>query len=857
MPRRTTVAALATVGLVVVGLLLVGWSETQDEFRQLWRPSLPWASVESPYEGWGPAPLPTGAWRTNLVLGTAPGIAVPFGLRFSGGSLELGYGYARRTATTETVVDPFVPDVRIAGDEDPKVVAFDALTLTIKFKDVTLYAARGSPYVTLEIVETPLRITWPAGVARFGGVGADRTNDDPTCAAHKACSKAGLLGDCCPTPAGDVLDCCTISETKSTGTSFDIVAGDGFAWRLYTSTPVTLSSLASEPTTLVVVVVSNNNNNKSPVVLRIAHAPDSDAAKLLDAHCETYAVAGRVTYTNATDYAFHWTTTSIVKRKKKKKKKKKAPLLSLALPHHAASFVTKNASVLTSLVGTWWAIKGPLTPVLGRTWRMRIPLDQEPPGLFAPRPPRDEMTIALLVSADVEALPSVVDTAKEIAFARASGVYTSGKRATKFASLAVAAKAAGLDDAAERAALAAAGAVAPWLDPAADLLVYDKTFGGICTRAGLLDVNADFGNGKYNDHHFHYGYLIYAAAVAIDILGPDKFHEAALAFLMADVATPLENDDDSVLRRFLLRRRRRRNLFPVARHKDFFAGHSWASGVFPLADGKSQESISEAIHCYYGVTLLGKALGDPEVAAFGDFLLRLELQAGRTYWHVMSLYPTRFRDANSIAAVVGAGDLHAATWFASNAALAHLVSALPFTPVTELLLVSPYVQIAERDVARALENDVDDDAPLQEDGIDLAPWRSLYLQLLAVVDPEKARRRVLKMGLNDNKPVLDTTQSLGAMLYWINTRPTPAPPEGSTHLPPYLLNAAATQQYQHIEYDDDLVVLNSTSRGTNNHSVPGGLPRGAACADYPKCRNLGISGDCCPAPGGVDLWCCS
>ena len=47
------------------------------------------------------------------------------------------------------------------------------------------------------------------------------------------------------------------------------------------------------------------------------------------------------------------------------------------------------------------------------------------------------------------------------------------------------------------------------------------------------------------------------------------------------------------------------SLFPVARHKDFYDGHSWASGLFPMANGKSQESVSEAVNAYYGATLLG------------------------------------------------------------------------------------------------------------------------------------------------------------------------------------------------------------------------------------------------------------
>jgi Glycosyl hydrolase family 81 C-terminal domain len=41
-----------------------------------------------------------------------------------------------------------------------------------------------------------------------------------------------------------------------------------------------------------------------------------------------------------------------------------------------------------------------------------------------------------------------------------------------------------------------------------DSLVYDANLGGIVTMNGLLDSNADFGNGRYNDHHFHYGYIV-------------------------------------------------------------------------------------------------------------------------------------------------------------------------------------------------------------------------------------------------------------------------------------------------------------------------------------------------------------
>jgi endoglucanase Acf2 len=43
-----------------------------------------------------------------------------------------------------------------------------------------------------------------------------------------------------------------------------------------------------------------------------------------------------------------------------------------------------------------------------------------------------------------------------------------------------------------------------WLGGGGDeRLVYDAQLGGILSKVGTEDINADFGNGRYNDHHFH------------------------------------------------------------------------------------------------------------------------------------------------------------------------------------------------------------------------------------------------------------------------------------------------------------------------------------------------------------------
>jgi Glycosyl hydrolase family 81 C-terminal domain len=49
--------------------------------------------------------------------------------------------------------------------------------------------------------------------------------------------------------------------------------------------------------------------------------------------------------------------------------------------------------------------------------------------------------------------------------------------------------------------------------------------------------------------------------------------------------------------------------FPTWRHKDWYQGHSWASGIAVVfLNGKNQESSSESISAYEAIALYGRAL---------------------------------------------------------------------------------------------------------------------------------------------------------------------------------------------------------------------------------------------------------
>ena len=101
------------------------------------------------------------------------------------------------------------------------------------------------------------------------------------------------------------------------------------------------------------------------------------------------------------------------------------------------------------------------------------------------------------------------------------------------------------------------------------------------TTNGLADPLADYGSGWYSDHHFHYGYFAYAAATLARLDVPYwEANRVPMETLIRDICNPDPTDPD----------------FPFARHKDFFDGHSWASGLFQQANGKGQESSSEVLH---------------------------------------------------------------------------------------------------------------------------------------------------------------------------------------------------------------------------------------------------------------------
>ena len=146
------------------------------------------------------------------------------------------------------------------------------------------------------------------------------------------------------------------------------------------------------------------------------------------------------------------------------------------------------------------------------------------------------------------------------------------------------------------------------------LFYYDSNWGT------LIGSGASYGSDNpANDHHFHYGYFIKAAAEVArtdPAWGKDDRFGGMVKLLIRDIANADRND----------------NMFPFMRRFDVYEGHSWASGDARFGDGNNQESSSEAMDAWSGVILFGEATGNKALRDLGIYLFTTEMNAIHEYW---------------------------------------------------------------------------------------------------------------------------------------------------------------------------------------------------------------------------------
>lgn len=268
------------------------------------------------------------------------------------------------------------------------------------------------------------------------------------------------------------------------------------------------------------------------------------------------------------------------------------------------------------------------------------------------------------------------------------------------------------------------------------IFYYNATWGT------LIGSRPSYGSDNpINDHHFHYGYFIRAAAeVARRDPAWAKEWGPMVELLIRDIASPNRGD----------------KMFPYLRCFDKYAGHSWASGDANFADGNNQESSSESMNAWYGMILWGEATGKRSIRDAGLYLFNTERTAVEEYWFDVegTNYPKDFPQVALGMCWGGKGAF--ATWFSADIDCIHGINWLPFTPAS--IYMGRHPDYVRKNHERIVEK--------RKGGRDYNNgWGDLVVMFSALADPAPAAK-----WLEANpRCKLEGGNSHAFMYHWIET----------------------------------------------------------------------------------------
>jgi len=882
---------------------------------------------KSPLWGAVQRPVPTGAFWTNLAVGEglAPVQLHPYGIKCTPDGVLVSYGPTRRVVTNVAITDPFDIDMSLAAKEAyvaRSVKRADAGSITMGFQVANngafdAHLVKGSPYVT---------VTYENATPMVSSINMKIT-------AVTLERYAGRYP--CP------------------GEQYLLTLGNGQRWLLWASDLLDLQAsvssdilLAKGPFTgtirLALLPPPSDNGATSGSAVPV----DDSAFNIYMQYMQRYPVG--------VDFAYDYSDEQETKLHVQYRTEGDGQLLMFMLPHHRDLLQSDKATPTNDDVA-WpdsddisstddsieaqkalyplFSTKGPLLAVVGSEWQLLYAIEHVPWDYDLPTDVKH---------AHLESLKAQLRQDAAVPISIVVDPYGFGKEIGRMSRLALMASSLQEEEARESTLFELETKLTPWLTGAnPDTLVYDSTYGGLVPKNGLADQAADFGAGYYNDHHFHYGYFVHAAAV-LARLHPrfHALHKSAFDSIVRDICSvpdefsePSEGiaqDDDiesdmlsgrtdfnmgSTLRHLTAdtagrvdtaaaepTNPERKTRFPVARHKDMFDGHSWASGLFPQGNGKGQESSSEAANAYYSCYLYGDATKDVALKQFSRLLLAMEVQAVKHYWQMQDAHVyDAFFAASKMVGNVGAFDATTTTWFGSNIEYVHGIQMMPITPAMGLLLRPNFVQYEWPLLASRLS--AEEASAGKASNSDSATSDGSKISSSAAPAAEKGTKKTLACAANSrchnlkidgdccptsagvylsccdevsSKSTTSKTQQTGSPLSMEQQSQTLASHPGQT--------IPIQDEWKSLLFSDravvqrDLAVDNILSQdnfgpgNSKTNSLMWALSRGVplpgytgepeevvytipkSCLENTACAASGMLGSCCPAPGGWNEW---
>lgn len=654
-------------------------------------------------------PYPTNSWTQNALVDNNPGNgrivpAIPWYVTTHGNDQAL-YLSSTRSVPKSTIItygDLNVMDdpdhaIAIRGD-NLQVTAVDDLTMTTTMDGITSYLMRGSPFISLVYDNTPVNLEWViASITDFQPITGGYYVDDNSLSVSTISEKLLLssnkyISQQLTLMSGFESADSTVTVTFS-GTFLNIV------WSTYdltmdvtnpnnTIVPSNVSVITSAPlfgfnitldvdnsitivyiTTTLYATVSTNirspirwyiftdavltqtgdilstvGNYSGLVQLACGGAVSQNQTDLLDAltmGAGTYATAGiasnftssNITNTYSTQHDFSWTKVG-------------GGELLWWLPPHLTDFYVLSTVSMTGVVldtpmyGRLRLAFLSTNPLIVNSFTMT--LDRFPTG--SNLSPGDKTRLANMVRTD--ALRTPVNT------------YLSpneyGQQAATMGRLFMLAVMLGIDPETNIQDLISTlkTSLTAWLDGTNSVTVNpsntyqlqtDSIWGGVVVPADDLTGQGigptAQGNTYYHNHHYQYGFFYYALA-CLEEVGQGLYvtYTTKIRQLLFDTVNPTTG------------------VGPIAgstkmRHKDYYGGHSWETGV-TATPARDQMSSGQAINCYFSAWLLASQVGLTDVAEISLNALIMEVAADQTYYQFR---PNTYQNPGWLDKVAAAG----------------------------------------------------------------------------------------------------------------------------------------------------------------------------------------------------------
>jgi len=254
--------------------------------------------------------------------------------------------------------------------------------------------------------------------------------------------------------------------------------------------------------------------------------------------------------------------------------------------------------------------------------------------------------------------------------------------------------------------------------------------------SALLGYPAGHGqDNNINDHHFHWGYFIHAAAFM-------EQYEPGWADEWGDMINHLVRDASSS--------DRSDEQFPFLRNFSPYAGHSWANGFASFPQGNDQESTSESMQFHSSLIHWGSITGNDEVRDMGIYLYTTEQTAIEEYWFDMNERNFRDDQQYSLVSRVWGNSYDNGTFWTSDITASYVIEMYPIHGGSLYLGHNPdYVEKIwnELKTYTGILNTNDENPNL---------WHDVIWKYLAFIDPEQAISlynenpdRTLKFGVSD------------------------------------------------------------------------------------------------------------